>query len=403
MTALDVEPTAVTAGRGDRVVRAPLGNTDPALRRAWHPVLRLADLGDEPVAVRVLGEDWVVARMDGEVAVLADRCPHRLAPLSLGTIDRTGPADVLRCGYHGWCFGATGTCTSIPALGPDARRPPRAHAVAPAAVATHLGLVWIAPETPLAPLPDDPLAPDGRAGADDGMDGAGDGLDGADGADGGGGFVHGDLPTVTTRAGAGLLVDNFLDMAHFPFVHAATIGSEEAPGSEPPTIERDGLTMTVRSSHRFPNREDPEVIAGRRPLLQTRHVTYRYTAPFSATLRIDYEEAGGSNVISFFVQPVDEETCTVHTSIARDDIGDDPERLAAALAFEEGVVAEDLELQRRFVDLTLPLDLTAEVHTRADRATVEMRRILADLVTAAGADRPTAADEVGAETQEVLA
>lgn len=341
----------------EKAALPPLGNTDPALRAAWHPVLRLGDLADEPVAVRLLGDDWVVVRLDGEVTVLADRCPHRLAPLSLGTVDRSGEGEVLRCGYHGWCFAGTGRCTSIPALGPDARLPPRSQAAVPAAVATHLGLVWIAPEPPRGGLPADPLA--------------GDDLHR---------FATGDLPTTTTRAGAGLLIDNFLDMAHFPFLHAATIGAEEEAEVPPPSIERDGLAMTVRSSHRFPNREDPEVLAGRRPLLQTRHVTYRYTAPFSATLRIDYEEAGGSNVIGFFVQPVDEETCTVHTSIARDDIDHDAERLAAAIAFEEGVVAEDLDLQRRFVDLTLPLDPTAEVHTRADRATVEMRRILADLV-----------------------
>lgn len=353
MTGLESPPTPAPTRL------APLTNTEPALRRAWHPLLRIAEVGRDPIAVRLLGEDWVVARLDGEVAVLADRCPHRLAPLSLGTIDRTGATEILRCGYHGWCFTAAGECTSIPALGPDARRPPRSHAVAPAAVTTHLGLVWIAPEPPLAPLPADPLADDHRTR-----------------------FATGDLPTITTRAGAGLLIDNFLDMAHFPFVHAATIGAEEEPLVPPPDIERDGLTMTVRSSHRFPNREDPEVLAGRRPLLQTRHVTYRYTAPFSASLRIDYEEAGGSNVITFFVQPVDAETCTIHTSVARDDIDQDPERLAVALAFEESVVAEDLDLQRRFVDLTLPLELTAEVHTRSDRATVEMRRILAELVGA---------------------
>lgn len=360
MTTVETAPTAAPARPASPAARAvlpALGNTHPALRRAWHPVLRLADLGAEPVPVRLLGEDWVVVRLDGEVAVLADRCPHRLAPLSLGTVERTAAGDRLRCGYHGWCFTGAGECTAIPALGPDARRPPRSHAATPAAVAEHLGLVWVAPEPPSAPLPADPLAAADRSR-----------------------FATGDLPTITTRGGAGLLVDNFLDMAHFPFVHAATIGTDDDPLVGPPTIERDGLTMTVRSSHRFPNREDPEVVAGRRPLLQTRHVTYRYTAPFSASLRIDYEEAGGSNVITFFVQPVDAETCTIHTTIARDDIDHDPERLAAALAFEEGVVAEDLALQRRFVTLALPLDLTAEVHTRADRATVEMRRILADLV-----------------------
>jgi phenylpropionate dioxygenase-like ring-hydroxylating dioxygenase large terminal subunit len=79
-----------------------LGNTHPALRRAWHPVARVSDLGAEPVAVELLGEHWVVYRVLGgdDVVAFADRCPHRLAPLSIGSLEPAG----LRCGYHGWCF-----------------------------------------------------------------------------------------------------------------------------------------------------------------------------------------------------------------------------------------------------------------------------------------------------------
>ena len=36
------------------------------------------------------------------------------------------------------------------------------------------------------------------------------------------------LPPQRVRVGAGQFIDNFLDFAHFPFVHAATIGSDEA-------------------------------------------------------------------------------------------------------------------------------------------------------------------------------
>ena len=43
------------------------------------------------------------------------------------------------------------------------------------------------------------------------------------------------------------------------------------------------------------------------------------------------------------------------------------------------MVAEDLALQDRFEFLELPLELTAEIHTKADKAAVEMRRILTEL------------------------
>ena len=91
---------------------AVLTNVDPSLRSAWHPVLRVADLGTEPVAVTLLGEHWVVVRLDGVVAAFADRCPHRLVPLSAGSVDVEGGAEVLRCAYHGWCFDGSGACTA---------------------------------------------------------------------------------------------------------------------------------------------------------------------------------------------------------------------------------------------------------------------------------------------------
>ncbi|MCU1357783.1 MAG: hypothetical protein JWM89_3201 [Acidimicrobiales bacterium] len=345
-----------------------LTNLDPSLRSAWHPVLRTSDLGDEPVAVRLLGEHWVVVRLDGEVAAFADRCPHRLAPLSAGHVESQGDRDILRCGYHGWCFESTGGCSSIPSLPDGATLPPRARAFVPAGVATHLGLVWIAPEPPRVPLPDVPIAADelGR-------------------------FLSGDLPVLQACASAGLLMDNFLDVAHFPFVHAATIGDEESTDVGPFEMERDGLALTVRSAQRFPNREDPGVETGERPLLQTRHVTYRYTAPFAAWLRIDYEEAGGTNVITFFVQPVDADHATIYASVQRDDLDGDLDRLAEAVAFEHAVTAEDLVVQEGYLHRSIPLELTTEVHVKADRMTVELRRILADFVAQATLTAPPAA------------
>lgn len=340
---------------------AVLTNVDPALRSAWHPVLRAADLGDEPVSVTLLGEAWAVVRLDGEVAAFVDRCPHRLAPLSAGRVDVVDGVEVLRCGYHGWCFEGTGTCTAIPALGPGATLPPRSRAATPAAVAEHLGLVWIAPEAPRTPLPEPPIAA-----AEEHR------------------FLVGHLPVLRPSASAGLLIDNFLDVAHFPFVHAATIGDEDSTEIGPVEVTRDGLSLTVRSAQRFPNREDPGVAAGERPLLQTRHVRYRYTAPFAAWLRIDYEEAGGTNVITFFIQPVDEERCAIYASVHRDDLDGDEGRMAEAVAFEHAVTAEDLVVQEAFRERSIPLDLTTEVHTRADRMTVELRRILGDFVAAAG-------------------
>ncbi|MCU1345226.1 MAG: putative oxidoreductase, Rieske [2Fe-2S] region [Acidimicrobiia bacterium] len=333
-----------------------LANDDPGLRRAWHPVARSSEVGAHPHPVTLLGQHWVLVRLPAGLAAYVDRCPHRLAPLSAGWVD----GDVLRCGYHGWCFDQAGQCTEIPSMGlNDGKRPARANASTPWAVAELGGLIFIAPDEPVTELLAVPEAGDPS-------------------------FMHGHLEVMTARVGAGLLIDNFLDMTHFPYVHANTIGTEESAVPDEAEIDRRPFAMTVRSRHPFPNHEDPEVVAGRRPLLQHRRLVYEYRAPFSASLRIDYEEAGGCNMVEFFVQPVDADTCRIYTSIHRNDLGGDENRLAECLSFEQKILDEDLRLQERFFDRRLPLDLTVEVHVKADRVTVELRRILAELVATVG-------------------
>jgi phenylpropionate dioxygenase-like ring-hydroxylating dioxygenase large terminal subunit len=47
----------------------------------------------------------------GDVKVVDDACPHKLAPLSLGKVTKEGD---LMCRYHGYCFNGEGECTRLP-------------------------------------------------------------------------------------------------------------------------------------------------------------------------------------------------------------------------------------------------------------------------------------------------
>jgi phenylpropionate dioxygenase-like ring-hydroxylating dioxygenase large terminal subunit len=344
--------SSIPAQQGGAVTHA-LTNTDPALRRCWHPVARSGDVTEQPHGVMLLGEAWVLYRPSGEVHAFADRCPHRHCPLTLGHCE----GGVLRCAYHGWRFDEDGRCIEIPALGKGAKLPPAARLAAAAAVTEAHGIVFLAPEPPLSPLGVIPEAEDAT-------------------------FLEGVLPTLRARGSAGLLADNFLDIAHFPFVHAGTFGTDEAAEIAPFAVARDGWSFSVAYEHPFAHREDPGVAAGLRPLVQTRRLTYQLSAPFHLRLRIDFVDAGGSNVIGFFIQPETDESCRLFTTLWRDDLDGDAERMAKAVEFELEVLREDLHIQEAYHVLELPLDPTAEVHTRADRATLELRRILGDLVAA---------------------
>ena len=134
----------------------PLSNVDPALRRCWHPVARPSEVTEQPRQVFLLGEPWVLYRAGGRIVAFADRCPHRRTPLSLGRCE----ADALQCAYHGWRFDPSGACIEIPALGPEARIPPAARLSRPAGLVEAHGIVFLAPEDPIAPLGSIPEADD---------------------------------------------------------------------------------------------------------------------------------------------------------------------------------------------------------------------------------------------------
>ena len=414
-----------------------LTNTHPALRYCWHPVARSADVDERPVRVLLLGEPWVLVRLGGcsddvnastadrsddenagtggnagtadragaetgRLAAFFDRCPHRLAPLSIGTVVEKGDrkSRVLQCAYHGWCFGAQGRCVEIPALGPGAAHiPPKARLRAAAGVEERHGMVFLRPTAPAAGQKDG--AADGALALLEALGELPDVAEAHDPA-----FMAGDLPVMRASASAGMLADNFLDMAHFPFVHSATFGAEE-PVVAPMSVERDASDprgrwlFTAVSEHPFRNREDPGVAAGVRPLEQRRRVTYRVHAPFHLVLRLDFLDTGGTNVIGFFLQPETDDSCRIFSTIWRDDLDHDAARMASAVDFEVKVVEEDLAVQESYDVRFLPLDPTVEVHTRADRTTLELRRMLADLVKAAAA--PEALGPTHASPDEAVA
>src|SRR5687768_12746675 len=96
----------------------------PVLTRYWYVVARSVEVQGEPVAVRLLARDVVLWRApDGHVVAAPDRCPHREAPLSEGSLID----GCLRCPYHGWTFGDDGRCVLVPSANEGVPVPPRAH------------------------------------------------------------------------------------------------------------------------------------------------------------------------------------------------------------------------------------------------------------------------------------
>jgi phenylpropionate dioxygenase-like ring-hydroxylating dioxygenase large terminal subunit len=81
------------------------------VRNAWYVAGWSPDLGQDALTpVQILGEPIVLWRTGQQLVALADRCVHRLAPLSLGRCE----GSTLRCMYHGLLYDTQGQCIQIP-------------------------------------------------------------------------------------------------------------------------------------------------------------------------------------------------------------------------------------------------------------------------------------------------
>ena len=96
--------TAVTHQAIDRLIAT-------GVRNLWYPICPSGFLGDKPISLGRLGMKVVLWRDEtGRSIMLEDRCPHRGAPLSLGT----PMGDRIACGYHGVQVDRGGTVVSVP-------------------------------------------------------------------------------------------------------------------------------------------------------------------------------------------------------------------------------------------------------------------------------------------------
>ena len=106
------------------------------LRNAWYVAAWSREIAENQLLGRTLLDEPVVLwRTGGKAVALADRCPHRGLPLSLGRIVE----GTLECGYHGVCFDERGACVKIPGQGvPQSALPAGAYPLV-----ERYGFVWL--------------------------------------------------------------------------------------------------------------------------------------------------------------------------------------------------------------------------------------------------------------------
>jgi len=301
------------------------------------------DVTDQPIGVRLLGDTAVVWRgADGSLAAAPDRCPHREAPLSLGHLD----GGCLVCPYHAWTFEPDGTCVSVPSSGSGAPIAPSAH-LRTLAVREQYGLVWLCLGAPAADPPEiaqdrDPAYRRLTAGVE----------------------------TWTTSATR--MTDNFCDVAHFPYVHAGTIGADTDPVVAPIEVEQLDADFVGYQYTVDVHDEHGDVVRQR--------MSTAFSLPFVVRSNTFYESGprtGHDRVLLLCATPVDDVTSLFTFVVWRNHDHDVP--ADEILAFDRAIGAEDRAMLERIPGV-LPLDTAPTVSVRSDRLSVEWRRRFAALL-----------------------
>lgn len=310
------------------------------LARFWHPIAFCHEIGEHPAPARLLDVDLVIWRSADGIHVARDLCPHRGTRLSAGSV-RDG---TLVCPMHGLHFNGEGICTKVPSH-PDqtARISPRLRLQSLQTV-TRYGIVWTClANDPLWPVPDWP--------------GIGNPA-----------LKNIYIPPNTWAAAASRHVENFNDVAHFPWVHTETFGGNEEDRFPHYAVHETDYGLTFDIGYDEGGNRFPDEVPG-----DSRHVTYTYqlTYPFSTIILIRPNDSDYVQYFADTVCPMSAHETRIF-QVATDTTGAPDE----AFLIRESLMINDedkalVEAQR---PEDLPLNIRDEVHIPADAMSIAYRR-----------------------------
>jgi phenylpropionate dioxygenase-like ring-hydroxylating dioxygenase large terminal subunit len=105
----------------------------------WYVAGIAADLGDDPLRIKILAHNFVLFRNDTGIHCLSDLCCHRGASLSVGVCKD----NQIQCPQHGWLFNGEGKCTFLPAGIKTPTEPPKKARVPSYPVEEKYGLIFV--------------------------------------------------------------------------------------------------------------------------------------------------------------------------------------------------------------------------------------------------------------------
>ncbi len=327
----------------------PVVQDQTYLRHFWHPVATVQELesanasGNGPIGRVLLDESIVIAKVQGQIVAMRDRCVHRFAKLSGGKVLENGR---IQCPYHGWEYQADGKCGHIPAC-PNDPIPKKAFTPSYECEVKY-GLIWVRLESswnctkvPYCEAWDNPEFK-----------------------------RHIVAQPYDWNSSAERRWENFTDFSHFAYVHPGTL--YDPAYSEPAIVPMDRVDGELR----FFLEPGKDMLDTLPPDCPLGSFTYRTSMPFTINLSIRLYRDGKPFLLWTASSPVSQNKCRNFMIIAHTDDTLPDEQ---PLDFQKIVLAEDQPIIE-----TQPGGLSLdEISLPTDKVSNQYRKWLRELGSAA--------------------
>jgi phenylpropionate dioxygenase-like ring-hydroxylating dioxygenase large terminal subunit len=167
------------------------------------------------------------------------------------------------------------------------------------------------------------------------------------------------------------VIENFFDLSHFSFVHTGTLGGLESAEVPPYAVEfREDRAELWATGCSF---LQPKASASAGLSANVRY-DYRIPSPFISIIYKDsIMRPGSKDLIGLFVQPHEEEQCTVHSFAL---LYDEKNSGTHILHFYHEIFAQDRSILIHQRPKKLPIHPRREIPTLSDASSIAYRRWL---------------------------
>jgi phenylpropionate dioxygenase-like ring-hydroxylating dioxygenase large terminal subunit len=296
----------------------------------WLPVA-FSDYVKEIYDTTLVGKDILIWKRKDKLVALSNRCPHRLAKLSRGKVI----GDEIECPYHGWRFDPEGRLTLVPSIGERINVKLEKYYVK-----EKYGIIWVALKEPSGDIPYIEEWYDDR-------------------------FRKIKCGPYHINANPFRVLENLLDVSHFPYVHNGYLGNPSYP--KIPEYDAKITEEGVVAENIKVWQPNPDGTG------EGKYFTYTYKILRPLFLYFSKESDGKIFSMIFSIKPESKGKSTVFAWIFMNYAYEvDEEQIRR---FEDTIIFQDKEVLEA-QPYEYYLDLKKEIHVKADKASILYRHYL---------------------------